>query len=681
MTEFVEALEERSRQIKEALLEYGYGGPDRIEECRSLGAGFDWLEKAIEHAQRLRKQWEKNEAWKKRERVEAEKRKAELEAERAEWQAELARQAAERKEKEAALFIYPDAQPPIANEAEAQPSAQEPIAPSIVPGASPGASIRDRLNQIGKEKAAAAASAELTGLRLLGPKPKPEDDEGEEPAEDAPPDEAAEASPGDLGNFANDDEEHPDEVAVLNPAASYDNAREYARRYCWREGFLATYYWHEEFWQWNGRTYEKMSAEDLRPSVYKFLDASLKLDGKAGEYQRVRFRPKPEHTNALIDGLKAGLAVPNDWYPPVWLDTKQKASTVWVFANGVLDIETDQFRKPSPRLWVHGAVDFNWNPKAECPVWDKYREEVFPGDQESQDFLEEYLGYCKTEDTRFQKGALFIGDARSGKGTYLDLKEAFLGSTRVVGLSFNNWMKDDKSRENLLGKTAGVFPDVRLRPGKWYGASYDPGGLDHASVEEMLKLTAGDKVTIPRKYIKAYEGKLPIKMTLVSNVVPNFNDPVLPTRFVKLAWEQSFLDREDMTLPARLKAELPGIARRALEGYRRACNRGRFIQPKSGLNLKQSIEDEANPFWKFVRETFVIDPAGTVMISVFELRWQLWCGKNGRQDLLKSIKKQTYLKHLRQIPGLAAIKTVKPHGQPRVYTMLRLRRADEKVEN
>jgi len=399
----------------------------------------------------------------------------------------------------------------------------------------------------------------------------------------------------------------------------------------------------------------------------------VKLDGKGGEYQRVRFRPKPEHVNAVIDGLKAGLALPNDWYPPMWLDTRQKASSVWVFANGVLDIETGKLRKPSPRLWVHGAVDFDWDEEAECPVWDRYLNDVFPGDQESQDFMEEWLGYCKTEDTRFQKGALLIGDARSGKGTYLDLIEAFVGPTRYAGLSFNNWMKDDKSRESLLGKTVGAFPDVRLRPGKLWGANYDPGGLDHASVEEMLKLTAGDKVTVPRKYIKAYEGKLPIKMILVSNVVPNFNDLVLPTRFVKLAFEQSFLDREDMTLPDRLKAELPGIARRALAGYRRACERGRFIQPQSGLNLKQSIEDEANPFWKFVRETFVIDADGMVMISTFEAQWGLWCGKNGRQDLLRTITKQTFKKHLQQIPGLAELTVVKPHGGPRYYTRLRLR--------
>src|SRR2546430_7869196 len=56
-------------------------------------------------------------------------------------------------------------------------------------------------------------------------------------------------------------------------------------------------------------------------------------------------------------------------------------------------------------------------------------------------------------------------------------------------------------------KRVGVFPDVRLRPGKWYGQNFDPGGLDHKSKEQVLNITGGDPITVGRKYIGPWQGR------------------------------------------------------------------------------------------------------------------------------------------------------------------------------
>lgn len=121
-------------------------------------------------------------------------------------------------------------------------------------------------------------------------------------------------------------------------------------------------------------------------------------------------------------------------------------------------------------------------------------------------------------------------------------------------MDLNKWMVDDKAREPLVGRKIIAFPDVRLKEPQWYGPRFDPGGLDYKSVQELLKITSGDRVTIPRRYIPAWEGVLPGKVWIASNKMLNFNDRVLPTRFIKLAFEISFLDREDPTLAARLIA-------------------------------------------------------------------------------------------------------------------------------
>jgi hypothetical protein len=124
MTDEALALEERAQWIKQTLLEYARGGEDRIEECRELGEGLDWVEDYIENAEGLRLEWDATNA-----RV-----KADLERARA-----------------AALsFILPTPQPPVESEPVSQPTA---IAPSALREALP---------------VAPSASATIGGLRRLG---------------------------------------------------------------------------------------------------------------------------------------------------------------------------------------------------------------------------------------------------------------------------------------------------------------------------------------------------------------------------------------------------------------------------------------------------------------------------------------------------------------------------------
>jgi hypothetical protein len=144
------------------------------------------------------------------------------------------------------------------------------------------------------------------------------------------------------------EDEEPDFDAgapVLSSATPYDNAKVYARRNCFRDGVLALRYWHEKFWQWNGNVYAVLNDSDLRASVYKFLDGAEKnvyigTKEEPGKWRLDPFQPKPRHVNELIDGLKGGLAMPNHWDPPMWLDTRRKAAEVLTFANGVLNIRT-----------------------------------------------------------------------------------------------------------------------------------------------------------------------------------------------------------------------------------------------------------------------------------------------------------------------------------------------------
>jgi len=71
-----------------------------------------------------------------------------------------------------------------------------------------------------------------------------------------------------------------------------------------------------------------------------------------------------------------------------------------------------------------------------------------------------------------------------------------------------------------------------------------------------------------------------MKLFLLSNKIPVLNDSILASRFIHIAFNVSFLGREDVTIPKRLEAELPGIANRCLTAYRR------YVSEVGSFNLQ-----------------------------------------------------------------------------------------------
>jgi putative DNA primase/helicase len=362
----------------------------------------------------------------------------------------------------------------------------------------------------------------------------------------------------------------------------------------------------------------------------------------------------------------------------MWLDTQQPAMDVIVFQNAIVNVLTGEPLALTPNLWVHSGLGFDWEP-GPTPVWDRFLNDLFPGDEESKQCLEEWTGYCMTEETKFQKGAMLLGPKRSGRGTWGHVMRKLVGDEGYVGLSFNTWTQGDYSKEVLIGKRVGVFSDVRFKPGKFYGQSYDPGGITHKDAELALNITGEDTITIPRKYIGAWRGQLRLKLTLISNEVPNLNDSsgVLPSRFVKIPFSVSFYGREDVNLRAKLEAELPGIAARCLKAYRRLCERGRFVQPKSADVLELQLVGASDPFAAMALESFVPVPEGSVIKAVAYNVFERWCHENGHVDLLRKVPNNKFGDRLKAVPGFERIFAHRPHLEPRQWFGMRLKPRDD----
>jgi putative DNA primase/helicase len=471
--------------------------------------------------------------------------------------------------------------------------------------------------------------------------------------------------------FASEPPTDNPEPELLSPSAPVHNAREYARRALWQDGALTLFSWHRGFWEWRGMAYRPVSDEEMRTPVSVFLDRSWKWDAKGN--RRVQFQPTPKQISDVISCLHDHLALPRWADPPMRLDTGERLGSVTVFQNGLVDLYTCAQIEPSPMIWAHNSVGYDWDPNAKCPEWERFLESIFPGDQEAKDCIEELMGLSSTEDLSFQKGSLLVGKTRGGKGTVLEVLTALIGDYAVASLDFHKWTINEFGLMGALRKRALIFPDARLKPPKWFGKTFDPGGLDYKSVDLLLQITAGDRISVPVKNKGPWEGRLPGMVWIAMNHAPNFNDTILPGRFVKIAFEQSFLGREDTRLLPRLKCELPGIAVRTAKALARLRERGRFIQPRSAAGLEVDILKTSDAFSGWVLDTFIPDQKGSVLCGRAFAYFKIWA-ERGHEDLLTSVTLQNLGGRIRQVPGFHGVgPSFRPNGEQRRWPGLSFR--------
>jgi putative DNA primase/helicase len=260
-------------------------------------------------------------------------------------------------------------------------------------------------------------------------------------------------------------EDEPCERApILNRSDPMVMAKEFVRRHYFEESFPTLYYHGRSFWRWNGSFYEALEEAVLSAEVYGFLDKAKTYSNRT--IGLVRFVLKPEDASNIIQCVKAITTLSAQVRQPYWLHRNESAPNLIAFKNCLVDVQTGEAIASTPRLWITDAVDFEFDPSAQCARWVQFLQEIHPDDPAAQACIEEHLGYGMTYDMRFEKGALWIGEKHSGKTTILEIQRKLVGDRAYSALSFHDWVRGENSRANLVGKKVIAFPDVRLKPAK-----------------------------------------------------------------------------------------------------------------------------------------------------------------------------------------------------------------------
>lgn len=412
--------------------------------------------------------------------------------------------------------------------------------------------------------------------------------------------------------------------------------------------FLDTLYHHDERWKlifhrglfylWTGTRWREVDFNTLEATVYELFETAYyeTVNGNTGVIEQIDFDLNPGRLTALTRGLQNKVLVDRDVDSPAWLDgnvpvddeptakdgSPMRASEMIATRNGLLHTRSRTFFAHTPRLFNRTSADYDYDAKARAPrAWLDFLESMWGDDPESVETLQEWFGYCLTSRTDLQKMLMIVGPRRGGKGTIVRVLEHLLGDDAVTASSLSALNKDF-GLANFEDKQLAVMGDVRFR-------SRD----DADAVQNLLSITGEDKVLVNRKYVNAYPVRLPTRILLLSNELPQLKDEsgALKSRIVLLRLTQTFLGREDITLQERLTSDeaLSGIFNWALVGLDRLLARGRFEQPKSALEDLDIIEHLGSPTLAFVADCCVIDANQLVERKTLYNVFRAWCAETG----------------------------------------------------
>jgi putative DNA primase/helicase len=445
----------------------------------------------------------------------------------------------------------------------------------------------------------------------------------------------------------------------IDPSAPFDVARTFLAERIDAEQISDLRFWQGDFWVSRDARYLYHPIDALRAELYPWLE--LKRNPK-----RKPIKPAKALVDRILDALKAAAHLGGVAAAPAWIygaQARYPPAELIVCQNGLLHVPTRTLLPSSRKLFTLNALDYSYEPEAPAPVrWLAFLAELWGEDQESIDALQEVFGLALTSDTSFQKAFLLVGPKRSGKGTIARVLRQLVGPGNVVAPMLAS-LGQQFGLESMIGKTLAIISDARLG-----------GRADIAAVvENILRITGEDAVSIPRKFREDWTAPLQARFIILSNELPALLDQsgALAGRFVLLRFVRSFFGDEDLGLTGRLLEELPGILLWALEGLARLRARGHFAQPESAREMVVQLELISSPIRAFVADRCVVQPGAEIECGTLYAEWVKWVAEQGR-DHAGSV--QTLGRNLAS--AFPTVKTARRRGAgaiSRVFDGIRLR--------
>lgn len=310
---------------------------------------------------------------------------------------------------------------------------------------------------------------------------------------------------------------------------------------------------------------------------------------------------------------------------PIAPEDLDKDALLFNVSNGTLDLRTGELRAPSRRDLITKMAGAAYDPAATCPTWEAFLERIMAGNADLIDFLRRSVGYSLTGETKEQVLFLLHGSGANGKSTFLRVLLDILG----------DYGRQARS-EVLLLRQRDEHPNeiARLRGARFVSVIEVDEGRRLA--EGLVKqLTGGDRVAARHLYQECFEFDPEFKLFLAVNHLPvvRGTDLAIWRRIRLIPFNITVpLEEQDRELPEKLRAELPGILRWAVEGCREWRRIG-LTPPNEVALATEGYRAGMDTLSAFLDEECVLGPDYSVGKSGLYEAYTRWAQANGESPV------------------------------------------------
>lgn len=300
--------------------------------------------------------------------------------------------------------------------------------------------------------------------------------------------------------------------------------------------------------------------------------------------------------------------------------------------SGTIDLQTGEQRGHDPEDYITACAPVRYNPAAKCPNFERFLNEIL--DEERAAFMQRWLGYCITGETREQKIVLHIGEGSNGKGTLVRVLRNVLGSYIDTAaphlLTSSGAERHSTEIADLFGKRLVVSQESAE------GASLREDFVKHASGEDALKARF--------LYKDFFEFDPTFKLQLLTNNAPvvKGSEWGIWRRLILVKYDHKYGELEDIAsgkaerlvdpqLTSKLYAEREGVFAWLVKGAKMWYD-GKLQIPDSVRHSSEAYRDSQDRARQFVRDACIIDSkawssftGGDGIYSAYAN----WCKANG----------------------------------------------------
>lgn len=357
-------------------------------------------------------------------------------------------------------------------------------------------------------------------------------------------------------------------------------------RYCSKLGKEGVWLiWDGKRWQIDEKLKINRMAKEIVPDIYADAQAAQYKADKERLFEWAIRTEALATRNNMVKDARPSLAIAVDE-----LDTHPWLLNV---KNGTIDLRTGKLAPHSQGDYLTKTLQIDYDETATCPTWIEFINSSQWDKQEAIDYLQKAVGYSLTGDVREKCMFILHGPKDTGKSTFVEAMQMLLGEYAIKIQTQTLMWRRERQQSN----------DIAILKGARFVHASEAEEHERLAEAQIKELTGGDTVTCRFLHAEFFQFQPEFKLWLSTNHKPKVSSDKATWGRLKLIpfTYQLAEDQKDKSLKTKLRDELPGILKWAVDGCLRWQAEG-LAMPQTVTSATGKYQDEMDVIGLFILE-------------------------------------------------------------------------------